>query len=135
MRYSIGIQDENEIVKYTISKKNELSEIIIKKLPIAVVGYLLDKSDTSRMFDAKQADSLNDIFSNKLMMEMRKITYVSREVGENINNRIMIEIIPFYKELSENAVACLKNLLDGYIDYLANECQYMRTYAFMIRNK
>jgi hypothetical protein len=98
------------------------------------VGQIIDKTYTDWAFGNIPAESLQDLFSNKLVSELANIKYPTEEVSKGINKRIVDNIIPLYKEICEISVRDIKRMLDAYINYVANECQYIKVFKLLLNS-
>ena len=120
------------ILNYVNASKDQLFDIIVRKLPYAIVGHILDKSNTDWAFDNISAESTQDLFTNKLVSKLAAVGYPTTDVSKEINRRIIDNIIPFYKEICELSVKDIKRMSDAYINYIANECQYIKIFKLLL---
>lgn len=120
------------ILNYVNASKDQLFDIIVRQLPRAIVGNILDKSNTDWALDRIPSESMQDLFSNKLVSKLSDVAYPTEEVSKEINKRIIGDIIPLYKETCELAVKDVKRMLDAYINYIANECQYIKIFKLLL---
>ena len=122
------------ILNYVDPIKDDLFDIIIQQLPLAIVGQIIDNTNVNFAFDNAPSESMKDLFTTRLMSKLKEVDYKMDDVAIEINKRISSEVIPIYQELCDISVRELKSMLDGYLDYIANEIQYLNVFGIIIDN-